>query len=661
MQIYPPSGDTVSEFMRQKYEREARRYWDLFYKRNEGRFFKDRHYLHKEWGHLLGATTAADVSADITADVSNADSAEAALRGGGAAESGALLTAPKEDVHNHGKVDSGNGEKTRMESRGGSHSSVAVLADDKRVVLEVGCGAGNTVYPLLQENPAAFIYACDFSARAVELVKAHPSYDAQRVHAFVCDITEDDLSKEVPAQSADIVSMIFVLSAISPEKMPAALLNVAHVLKPGGHVLLRDYAEGDLAQERLTGKVQKLADNFYVRGDGTRAYYFSEEALLTLFRGAGLECTDIRVHERELENRARKVVMNRRWIQGTFQKAGGNIPSTALPLDPRDGVSRQLETCTIDSEKPLPANRPNTTLPHSTALAFIDLEGSSRKQPLATNGAETTVKRSGRGKHCRKRKPEPDFARRGSRVQLKTTGGPRWLRELAVAGRTFRYRALSNEHQHTQPSTGLLLWDSARVLAEFLAAHPQIIAGRHVLEVGCGGIALPSTLSAERTGGVVATDGDAAAMELLDANITLNADAFELSKLRAERLRWGHSEDIARVRGLAGPHGYDVIIGADVVYVKEAVPLLFQTAAALLARDPSQETAPDADVMLTPPLLLLCHVIRRVAEGDILEAARQAGFEHHRFVESPEGRGAPGAIRLLALRRTPCVTQSIAT
>lgn len=60
---------------------------------------------------------------------------------------------------------------------------------------------------------------------------------------------------------------------------------------------------------------------------------------------------------------------------------------------------------------------------------------------------------------------------------------------------------------------------------------------RRVLEVGCGGIALPSIVSAERTAGVVATDGDAAAMELLDANIALNADAFELSMLRAERLR----------------------------------------------------------------------------------------------------------------------------
>lgn len=45
--------------------------------------------------------------------------------------------------------------------------------------------------------------------------------------------------------------MVFVLSAISPERMHAALANVARVLKPGsGRLLFRDYAQGDLAQER---------------------------------------------------------------------------------------------------------------------------------------------------------------------------------------------------------------------------------------------------------------------------------------------------------------------------------------------------------------------------------------------------------------------------
>ena len=40
----------------------------------------------------------------------------------------------------------------------------------------------------------------------------------------------------------------------------------------------RDYAAGDLAEERLSsqGRQQQLGPNFYVRWDGTRAFYFTE-------------------------------------------------------------------------------------------------------------------------------------------------------------------------------------------------------------------------------------------------------------------------------------------------------------------------------------------------------------------------------------------------
>lgn len=36
---------------------------------------------------------------------------------------------------------------------------------------QVGCGAGNTVFPLLDAFPYLFIHACDFSHNAISLVK----------------------------------------------------------------------------------------------------------------------------------------------------------------------------------------------------------------------------------------------------------------------------------------------------------------------------------------------------------------------------------------------------------------------------------------------------------------------------------------------------------
>ena len=53
------------------------------------------------------------------------------------------------------------------------------------------------------------------------MVKANPQYSSQRMHAFVADITCDDLRAEVPVSSVDMCTMVFVLSAITPAKMPA--------------------------------------------------------------------------------------------------------------------------------------------------------------------------------------------------------------------------------------------------------------------------------------------------------------------------------------------------------------------------------------------------------------------------------------------------------
>ncbi|XP_064934652.1 tRNA N(3)-methylcytidine methyltransferase trm141-like isoform X2 [Musa acuminata AAA Group] len=253
IQIYSSSSSSssarqVTPFWKEKYERDAKKYWDIFYKRHQDRFFKDRHYLDKEWGHYFLADK-----------------------------------------------------------------------DGKNlVVLEVGCGAGNTIFPLVATYPYIIVHACDFSSRAIDLVKGHKDFSADRINAFVCDLTVQTLSEIIEPSSVDIVTMVFVLSAVSPEKMPLVLHNIRRVLKPNGRVLFRDYATGDLAQERLTCKEQQISENFYVRGDGTRAYYFSKKFLANLFMQNGFSVEEVSICSKQVENRSLEIVMNRRWIQAVF-------------------------------------------------------------------------------------------------------------------------------------------------------------------------------------------------------------------------------------------------------------------------------------------------------------------------------------------------------
>lgn len=53
----------VSPQLAAKYEREAGRFWHLFYLRNQDRFFKDRHYFEAEFPQLLAARCVLEVGA----------------------------------------------------------------------------------------------------------------------------------------------------------------------------------------------------------------------------------------------------------------------------------------------------------------------------------------------------------------------------------------------------------------------------------------------------------------------------------------------------------------------------------------------------------------------------------------------------------------------
>lgn len=191
----------------------------------------------------------------------------------------------------------------------------------------MGCGAGNTLFPLLQGQPNGKFYATDFSPTAVDIIQKNPYWNPSSCHAFVCDVSHPEstsiLLSNISENSIDFILMIFFLSAVTPgPAMHKVIQNAFKVLKPGGKVLFRDYGQYDLTQIRFLTKSKplKLDESFYLRHDGTSSYYFTQEGLEDMFSKNGFDKESIEWDVRELKNRKRKISMYRVWIQAVFKK-----------------------------------------------------------------------------------------------------------------------------------------------------------------------------------------------------------------------------------------------------------------------------------------------------------------------------------------------------
>ncbi|KAK3887836.1 hypothetical protein Pcinc_008063 [Petrolisthes cinctipes] len=350
--------------------------WDNFYGIHQNRFFKDRNWLFTEFPELaphlahtfpqkLNSVAATDCNdqvvenGDEREDSLSADTAnkrndnevirkreenEEVVENSQHKEEGADNSDPsdkeiinvteklrtEDEVQNEGNATALCIDASIEDPPKESESEISQTCDSKDRypgesatfrVLEVGCGAGNTVFPLLSVNndEGLFVYCCDFSSTAVGIVKESPDYNEKRCHAFVCDVTSEDWGAPFPESSLDVIVCIFVFSALHPDKLVHVVKRFSEYLRPGGRILFRDYGRYDLAQLRFK-KGRCLAENFYARGDGTRCYFFTQEEVRELMTSAGLVEEQNLVDRRLQVNRGKQLTMYRVWVQAKYRK-----------------------------------------------------------------------------------------------------------------------------------------------------------------------------------------------------------------------------------------------------------------------------------------------------------------------------------------------------
>jgi SAM-dependent methyltransferase len=204
-------------------------------------------------------------------------------------------------------------------------------AKDALTVLELGCGVGNSAYPLLRANENLKVVAVDCSKTAIEALKANPEYDARRVRAHVVDASrEGSLVGTVEDGTLDAATAVFFFSALTRQGLENAAKEIARTLKRGGVLLFRDYARGDVKGAegsafvpgyRVKASAESGAEEeaMFRRSDGTLAKFFDEEELARVFDACGFEGS-CEIVEHLVTNRKLDITMSRKFVQGRFVK-----------------------------------------------------------------------------------------------------------------------------------------------------------------------------------------------------------------------------------------------------------------------------------------------------------------------------------------------------
>ena len=98
-------------------------------------------------------------------------------------------------------------------------------------------------------------FACNFSPNAVELLIKQDICEL----AFVKDLVREPID-EIENEKLEIITVIFMLSAIHPNEHVSVMQKLASKTKVGGHILSRDYGAYDLAIMRFINKKKGIID-----------------------------------------------------------------------------------------------------------------------------------------------------------------------------------------------------------------------------------------------------------------------------------------------------------------------------------------------------------------------------------------------------------------
>ena len=165
-------------------------------------------------------------------------------------------------------------------------------------ILEVGCGNGKTAVALAKRGYR--VTGMDFSQKAIDICR-ELILDVDFVCASVLNIPFEN-------GSFDGISAFHVLEHLTEEELAKAAEELHRVMRDGGYLLVKCFAEGDLRSSKGTASGDSV-----IRGNGILYHYFTEDELLE--RLSLFECVSIRT----VEERTRFGAVRRR-IEAVLRK-----------------------------------------------------------------------------------------------------------------------------------------------------------------------------------------------------------------------------------------------------------------------------------------------------------------------------------------------------